>query len=369
MKLNHIIIHELRKEQHQKIEPSKIRSTELDPENEIVIKLITGVVKLYGKRQNAAQYGVFAINEGRGHFPDPAENYAKNENPSVLEFKNLAKTGMDSLYTYASVNSPASGGYIIFADYTASNDHFFLAAMIKQKSGITLSENLEPEELQHLELDKLTQATRINLTKLSKFIAEEDEEKKKEMNYLSFISSGSNKSTSGYFIASFGCLKGTASAQATKSLIKECSSFFAKKDDLKSKKREFKTALINYLNEKINNKESAKLYEIEDVIRKYIPNKEEGQAEALLTELVEHLNSEKIAVPKEFPVNKTAVKQSTQIRNKNENWELHFYKTALGETESAQIYYDRKNQKISISDLPEAMVNEIEKELAERKEN
>ncbi len=370
MKLNHIIIHELKKEQNKPIQPSNIQPSVLDPCDNAVIRLMKNVVSLYGKRKNTAQYGIFVQENGRGMFPDKFEVYAEEANPSETKFIELTKTAMESLYINAQNNNLATGGYILFADYeNDTKDHFFLSAMIKQKPGITLSEQLKPEELTQLDLDKLTQAARINFGKIKIFLAERDEQKRQEMNYLSFVSSRYEKSAASYFISAFGCTTGTASAQATRALIKGSVDFFAQKEELKDKKLEFRTALYTYLNEKFQKREPARLHEIEEVVRLYIPKDDENRLEELLNEFTATLNSEELAVPNEFPVNSSVLKKNTHISGKQNNWEFKFDKVSLGDTEDAEVYFDRKNKKLSIGDLPQSMIDSIENELNERQNN
>ncbi|HBC1461586.1 TPA: nucleoid-associated protein, partial [Escherichia coli] len=63
--IRHVIVHELLKESNKDFDHSKpynLRDTELDKTNDIVKKLVDGVIDLYGSKGNSAHYGVFIKN-------------------------------------------------------------------------------------------------------------------------------------------------------------------------------------------------------------------------------------------------------------------------------------------------------------------
>ena len=60
MLINKVIVHELVKDQHRPISDSNYRPLLLDNSNELVLKLVSGINKIYGNRYNSAYYGIFA---------------------------------------------------------------------------------------------------------------------------------------------------------------------------------------------------------------------------------------------------------------------------------------------------------------------
>ena len=363
--INKVVIHELVKEQHQNIQPSHIRPSVLDPNHEIVIKLVDGITKLYATRNNSAHYGTFRTGEGRGEFPSSFNNYSTAKNVTDEQFMELSEVGMDELFRKAENSMAASGGYILFSDYMINRERFFIVAMIKQKSGITLSPNLEPEELTELDLNRLYQAAKINLNKLEDY-ENADETERQEINYLSFISSSTGHSASGYFVTALGCARGTAGSRATGTLITESYAFFRENEQIRGRRNDFRTDLMAYLHRKHETKESVKLSEIEALARRHFPAAEQGQADALADEFIARLNNEQNAVPTEFPVHQTTLKKHTHISYNAENWDLKFDRCALGTTDDAQIYYDQQHNRVIIRDLPEEMVEKINAELESR---
>lgn len=283
--INKVVIHELIKEQHQPIQPSNMRPATLSVSSEPVQKLVMGVTSLYGKRNNSAHYGTFRNDEGRGTFPDAFEVFAGLTRPTDSQFMELSHVAMRALFEKAEGNHAASGGYMLYADFSNSHGRYFLVAMIKQKEGLTLSKQLEPEELTQLDLSRLYQAARISFSKLSAYRAA-DAQNRQEINYLSFVSPSSSKSAAGYFVTALGCAPGTASARATTTVIRESVEFFRNNERLKPHRHSFRNELIDYLTKKEEAEESVKLSEIESLARRYFPADEEDLADKFADDFV-----------------------------------------------------------------------------------
>lgn len=168
MKLRYAVVHELVKEAGQPIKPNHLAKSLLDVGNEVVIELVTKITELIGQRQNTANYGVFREDAARTQLPDRVITYTNSSEKTGEEFSELASVSMQTLRVEAAKQSLATGGYIVFADYNSSGDRFFLTAMIKQRSGITMNE-LVPQSVSELDLSKLHQVARVSLNKLVLF--------------------------------------------------------------------------------------------------------------------------------------------------------------------------------------------------------
>ena len=364
--INKVVIHALVKEQHGVIQHSIMRPTVLDASNQTVMKTVNGVVAIYGTKNNSAHYGVFrSSGEERGAFPDEFGAYAKVQGPSDYQFIELTSTAMRRLYSKAAANQAASGGYLLFADYANAQGRYFLIAMVKQKPGITLTEQLEPEELMQLDLGRLTQAARISFGKLSAYdVAGSDA--RQELSYLSFVSPSSTKTAAGYFVTALGCSEGVASAQATKTLIKEGRKLFRETEGLSAQGEAFNGSLATYLQEKEAAKQSVTLLEIESLVRRHIPASMAAEAESLVDTFIARLNSEDCGVPVEFPVSGTALKQYMQIQGGSKRWKMTFDRLALGTDPGAEVYYDKDTRTLTVRNIPEQMRTMIEDEIESR---
>ena len=356
---NHVVIHHLRKESKQPIQPSVIKEETLDSNAESVQKLVEGVINLYGTKGNNAIFGTFANSiEERGFFPGAFETFRQGTQ-SADDFIALTKTAMNSLQAKARDVNFASGGYILFASYLSDNKPFLLMAMIKQREGIQLNENLEPVGIQELDLNKLHQAARINIERYLEHEAAEGEDKE-QFSYLSFVSPRTNQSASGYFIKALGCSGGVAASRATDSACKEVAKFFRKKPELKAKVSVLKTYVISYLRECYEEQRASTINDLTAIARKHLPaDYDDEKRDELEKELAEYLNSEDVQVPNEFRVHLATINKHARVKIKAPNWQIQFEKHALGNNENAEIWYDKANSRLVINNLTAEMKSAI----------
>ncbi len=366
MLINKVIVHELVKDQHKPISNSNYRPSLLDNTNELVLKLVSEINKIYGNRYNSAHYGIFADGDARGAFPDSFIEYSDLDTPTDLQFLKVSHIAMQRLYDMASTSTASSGGYLLFADFVHEGTRFFIVAMIKKTSGIKLSSELMPEELEQLDLSKLHQAARINFAKICEY-EDASEEEKKELNYLSFISAASSESATGYFIKALGCLKGSASKQATQNLIQSSRSFFANDERISDKKRDFMSALFGYLQDSLQSSSPVKLSEVANLATRYIPVELGDDAQEIIDNFVSKLNSDDLSIPPEFPVNKTVLFSSTHVTAKASNWELSFDKLALGIDPASEVYFDNESGTVTITQLPDSVLETLREETADQR--
>lgn len=365
IELNHAVIHQLVKESKQRIQPSDIREELLDCSLESVQKLVDDVVKLYGTRDNNATFGTFAAAEEEpGRFPTAFETF-RVEQQSPQAFLTLTKIAMQSLFNRARDVNFASGGYILFASYQSNQKAFFLVAMIKQREGLQLDENLVPVGITELDLNKLHQAARINVERYVEYSNATPEERD-ELSYLSFVSPKANQSASGYFIKALGCSGGVAASAATNSAISGMGNFFNQRAELRQHKTEVKSDVFSYLRECITEKKTGSISDLVGIARRNLPAAyEEEERNRVANELAEYLNSEDVKVPAEFIVHAATVNKRAKIKLKTDNWQIQFEKHSVGRTEDAEIFFDRENSRLVINQLTPQVLSEISDSLSD----
>lgn len=359
--LNRAVVHELIKEKNEAPEPLNLRQTLLPIDNDSVLKVISGVVSIYGRKNNSARYGVF---QGSVAFNVPREfgRYSSNNNSNDADFMDFSRTIMEELFREATSTSFATGGHILFADYENEGTRFFLAAMIKQKTGFAFSDTLGVEDLEYIDLSRLHQAIKINFDRYASY-QEAEEVDKLELTYLSFVSPQASQSTAGYFIKAMGCKAGAPSAKATEAVITESYNFFLSRDELNQHAHDLKKDVCLYLADKAERKQPASLADIEGLARSYFPTNTEEQADEFADDFVTHLNSEDIGVPPQFPVNKPKLKSLTHVIYKGRDLRLEFDKEDLGNEPGARVYFD--GRQVIISELPADLIEKLNEQINE----
>ncbi|KAA8726729.1 nucleoid-associated protein [Ewingella americana] len=371
LSIKHVIVHELIKEAQKDFDHSNrynLRDTELDKSNAIVQKLVDGVVDLYGSRGNLAHHGVFKSDPTLcGPVPDLFNTYRSVTPSNTVDFINISKQIMMQMYKEAKNQTWSSGGYVVFTDYESQGLRYLLVTMIKKKNGVTISENLNPEEMIHLELNYINQAARINFQKYHEYSVADDI-KKTEISYLSFISKTNGQSASAYFIAALGCDKGIASAGATRKLPTEIKKFFKKHPELAPHAEEFKNKIIKYLEKQYESKISASLSDVEAKAFEQLSFlNDDEKRDNLLGKMMQHLNSEGVGIPSDFVVNKGSLDKLRKVIYKNPSYSFNFDKELLGDNADAKIYYNDATGNLIFNNLPEEAKTKIRSALKEKK--
>ncbi len=348
------------KEKNENPEPLHFRSSLLPIDEESVQSVITGVVNIYGRKNNSARYGVFREEEAFRTVPNAFQNYSELEGVSDQNFIDLSISIMQELFREATGVAFATGGHILFADYESEGSRFFLAAMIKQKPGFTFTSTLGVNDLKYIDLSNLHQAIKVNFDKFEAYQQANDVEQQ-EQTYLSFVSPQSNQTAAGYFIQAMGCKAGTSSAKATEAAVNESVSFFQARDELISQVPNLKKELHSYLERQASNTEPATLPDLEAIARRFFPTDDEQTADRYADEYLTHLNREDSGVPPEFPVNKAKLKNMTHLVYKGNDLHLEFDKEDLGNNPHARVYFD--GVKVIIKDLPQDLIDKLNQQI------
>lgn len=359
--LRHAIIHELLKEQYMDIDDKKkynLRTKELDCNSPIVIKLSQELIQKYGKKYNTVTYSSFDTDKiRRGKFPDAFQKYHSLKRKTKQAFIDLSVLVMNELATKASKIKSSSGGYILFLDYFYDKNSYLVIAMIKQKDALTITDNLNLEELLSIDLSKIHQATRINCTHYSQALASKNDDNF----YLSFVSSATDGNTSSYFITALGCQKNTSASKMTKNIIDVSEAFFENDPEIKKYTNDFKDELIKYLTYCCDKKQMATLEQVISKARLILDLSGFQNSNQKADELLEILNSESVNISAAFNVNKDQLNKMLKVKLENDDYTLNFARKLLGTTEAHKIYFDEKKGKFGklIFDMDEISSNKV----------
>lgn len=379
--LKFAVIHSFVKEKYDAvIDPALVVKKPLfDVEKETVIKLVSSIHLLLGKPGNNVVWGQFSGVGRQGLFPPKVESYIGDSTP--MSFESLTHTALDELMEKSLTEPFSTGGYVLFAQYHNDNIPFLLVTSIKQRDGLRLNADYIPEATTDIDMSKIQQAARINLSRYSEILnpipddvlLDEEElaqlEIEKEKTYLCFISKGKGSETSGYFIEALGCERGVASARATRNSMDVVEKFFKSKEHLKGFKVLAREGVVRYLQQKSEDKKNATLDGIYAAAVACIPP-EKADLVAYAVELKEFLNDEHNQVPEEFKVNDIALNQRIRVKGESgRNWTLSFEKGSLGTNENSKICYQKDEKRIILSDPSDKTCRAIEVALAENEVN
>ncbi|VEJ54653.1 nucleoid-associated protein [Pragia fontium] len=370
--LHNVIIHQLVKDQHKDIKPYHLRDTVLDSSEKLVLELVKKIASLYGTKYNTSTHGVFNNKvHNQGTFPSSFDAYFKKGNKNSKDFVQLSVKVMDELQERAGAKDKqsSSGGYILFAEYTVKSERFLFVAMIKNQNSYTLTDLLDPALFETLDLGKLNQAMRINYSRYNK--VDTPELNGNEINYLSFISSRSSATISGYFIEALGCSKSISTAKMTSNVINLCTNFFKGDDLLKEESINVRVEIINYLSKCEEKRKPANLSDIGSIMKGKMVNLEleNDEIDKKISQFLSKLNSDEVGVSNEFNVNKTSLNKYKKVNYKGTEISFNFDCGLLGDNDSADVYYDKNNKKLTFSNLDVKAREIIEQAIRDGKVN
>ena len=214
MKVNRMIIHNLKKEQQEKAELI-ISDKALDPKDKKVISIIE---ELNSRFRSNVNQGVFAkVTGDMDTFQKEFDIYLKNKKPTVDErFNRMSEKTINMLYGRIDSIQAAKGGYIVYADYEPTTSrHYFSVFLIRDITGkvFELDKNtITIEEVIHADTANLAMACRINIEKYKNLTDGEED------SYLTFISV-KQPETSIYFLDWIGAERKKRNKENSRNLV------------------------------------------------------------------------------------------------------------------------------------------------------
>lgn len=363
IQITHSIIHGFEKLQHTQIIVSVTKKDAvLDALQTPVISLIQGIATLLGRRQNAQSWGRFDSLDRAGPYRQRLLEHAATPG-DTNSFLAMTHSAMDEIVAKATAKHASTGSHILFAQFSdGGGPERMLVAMIKQKGGIQLDTNYVPVGIVEVDMSKLSQAADIRIQSFidnSDFEADTYEEDPE--NYLSFLSQRDSEEASSYFVEALGCVVGISPKKATSSIFHAVASFIDSKQELRNYKKSAREKLCEYLVQQHTAGAVATLDNVAHVVRSILPADLVGQAD----ELENFLNGEQFKIPSEFFVHKAELKKFSKVNVETEEMQLKFNRAIVGKTENAKVYYNKTNRSLTISDLPNKIIAQLDNDLAD----
>lgn len=367
------VIHGFDKDQHKKTDPESIviKDKGLDVNLPAVKTLVENVAKLLGGRLNTQSWGRF--NEDRGGKFYKSFNRDVNVISNHDKFIEMTRQAMVEIIDHAAERPASSGSKILFSHYLDDQGaNRFLAAMIKQKGGITLDEHYVPVGIIEIDMSKLSQAADIRCDDYLKIVAEEkilskaknntvtSDEEIELKNYLSFLVSRDNSDASGYFLDALGCVLNVSPKKSTESVIHVLEDFFENNQNLKPFVKNAREAVCKYLQERAEKKEVAKLDEVVHAASSVVP----GSLKENLEGFLQYFNNDTNRVPSEFHVHKGELSKHIKVVIDADDMQLKFNKSVLGTDSNSKVFYNRNAKSLTIKNLTPKQMEQLDRQIS-----
>lgn len=354
MELKNLVIRELQVSDSQKPYISDLGGS-CDTDNPFAVETVISLNNSLARRATLTHGAFNRENEEGLVFVNAFEQYCQSEQ-SADDFLTLADVGIDQLaIAMGKVSSEsACGGYVIFTQYQDDKFEYLLVGLVTNRTGIYFNENLSPTQMREVDLGKLHQAAKINITS---FQLEKD-------SYLSFMG-GKDKADAAFFTSAFGCTDVVASKKSTSELIRATRDFCSQ-NGMQDQREQVVDDVVSYLSSQRSDKQSANLPDVEQILNSHVPSE---QAETLTGTFSKFANGNEYSVSQEFQPHNHTLTAITKVKAKADNWSLDFSKKSLGlEGSGKDIEFDEQTNSIHLKRLPSRVVEQIKQALLAEQE-
>ncbi|RVU31115.1 nucleoid-associated protein [Neptunomonas marina] len=352
MELKHLVIREVMKEEEK---PAVVadRGGVVTSSTDIASQMVESLNNALARRSTLT-HGSFNQENPAGYpFIDAFSQYLESEQTSDA-FSTLCDTGLAQLT--AAIDAPsarsATGGYVVFSHYTLERYEFLLVALVRNRATISLGDDLTPQQINQLDLDKLHQAAKVNITNF----------RKGKESYLSFTGTKETGSVTHYFATAFGCTDVVPSKKSTSDLL-QAAKDFCTEHGMYDEREQVVEDVVSYLNRQRSEKLTANLPEVEQIFDQYIPPE---QAEELSGSFSRFANGERYQVSHEFQPHTHTLNNLTKLKLKSDNWQADLSKKSIGTPGTGNdIEFDEENKQLVIKRLSTRVIEQLRKALAQ----
>lgn len=350
MDLKFLAIRELIKEADDSLASISDKGGAIDITDPMTQQLFNALVSAYSRR-SALTHGSFNEENSEGYpFISGFKRFI-NSPPDETSFLSLCDQALAQLA--ASLQQPsarsATGGYMIFMYYSSDVFDYLLIGLVRDKSGVAFDAELKPTKVIEVDLEKLHQAAKINITTY----------KENSDSYLSFIGTRRKGDITHYFSNALGCTDVVPSKKSTSDLIK-ASEDFCRHYHLEEKQDEIVDDVVSYLSRQRDDRQSAYLPDVEQIFNNHLPEQEE-QARGTFSKFA---NSENYQVSQEFQPHTSTINSYTKVKAKMDNWQLDFAKRSLGHPNSnSEIEFDPQTNSLRINRLSTKVIEQLKQAL------
>ncbi|MFK0382331.1 nucleoid-associated protein [Agrobacterium sp. NPDC090273] len=284
--------------------------------------------------------------KSHGKFADDETNYPTQTHvreyvdSNYGDFNALTSAMMLTLKKEASQKN-ARGGHVFFAHFERDAKDYLLVAIINDTLGAALTEELDVEDVKHLDMEGFRFAGRINMTG---WLAGEDR-------YISFLKGKGDIAE--YFKEFLGCDTSVAERYDTQALVKAIGDYAEANGWRGEEKQAF-------------------LKKAKDICERLAKGQQELSLSAFSNEmepenpdaLLETLTDPERKLNDHFVPHRGSLARLVRFQAKTKHWSLEFDREALN---SGPISFDKENNVLILRELPLDLLNDLRSDIDDGK--
>ena len=166
MTIREFIIHRIDKEQHKDPQPT-LRKKALSARNSKVAKFTELAVNVFAVQEDRPNCIFAHFNDNRNDYP--FASWCELYFQKTLSFVDFTRQGTGRLATCMKQQTLSTGGFVVFSRFQREGIDQLLIVMLHSQDGLSIDENMELQDVTHLELKQIDKAALITVPDNGKF--------------------------------------------------------------------------------------------------------------------------------------------------------------------------------------------------------
>ncbi|MCL1076007.1 nucleoid-associated protein YejK [Shewanella dokdonensis] len=285
-------------------------------------------------------FGFFGVHgedgEANPAFKNALQSYISNE----LGFVEFSAAAGKLLQEELSKYDFSQGGFLLLALYQHMATDYLFVALLNAKSSMTVLDDMELTQNDHLDLANLQLAARIDLTEWQR-----DAESRK---YISFVRGRAGRKVADFFLDFMGCVEGVNAKQQSKQLMQVVEDYVAEGDLTKDERQQCRNRVFEYCQEQVEIGTDVQLKDLADEL-----------AESGMESFYDFAVQGEYDLEENFPADKSTLRQLKKFSGTGGGVSLSFDSTHLGE----RVIYDPVSDTIVIKGVPANLKDQLDRRL------
>ncbi|MDY0248928.1 MAG: nucleoid-associated protein YejK [Pseudomonas sp.] len=332
MSIHHCIVHFINKKPDDSPAVLRTRSESL-PQDSALEHLLADINDSYNSKPSKA-WGLFQTDNSAF----PLHGWLADYLAEKLDFTPFTLRAVEHLKKHLDEAKISLAGHVLFAHYQQGMTDYLIIAVLQHSEGMVITEGLGINSAQHLDLNQMHLATRINLS--------EWQNNSQSKQYISFIKGKNGKKVIDGFRDFLGCQEGVDGPSETRTLLKAFSDFVESEDLPEEQAREKTTSLITYANNQTRRGEVVSIEGLSEVL-------DEDNPKAFYN----HIRNKDYGLSPEIPADKRTLNAFHRFTGRAEGISISFESHLLG----SKVEYDETRDMLIIRQLPTQLKDQLKR--------
>ncbi|TCN84966.1 nucleoid-associated protein YejK [Shewanella fodinae] len=285
-------------------------------------------------------FGFFGVHGDDGEANPAFKNALQSYLENALGFVELSAAAGKLLQEELSKYDFSQGGFLLLTLYQHMATDYLFVALLNAKSSMTVLDDMELTQNDHLDLTNLQLAARIDLTEWQR-----DSESRK---YISFVRGRAGRKVADFFLDFMGCVEGVNAKQQSKELMQAVEDFVAEGDLTKDERQQCRNRVFEYCQEQVETGIDVQLKDLADEL-----------AESGMESFYDFAKQGEYDLEDNFPADKSTLRQLKKFSGTGGGVSLSFDSTHLGE----RVIYDPISDTIVIKGVPANLKDQLDRRL------